>query len=526
MRTLACALLFAGALWAPPQLPPPAAVAGTADSPAQGPPPVPGRRGPVQRPARTVPENAAPERTADFPSWESLKFPPLRQIKIPDVTRFTLANGMRVFLLEDHELPLVSGTALVRTGNLFDPPDKVGLAGITGTVMRTGGTRGKTGDQLDDELENVAASVESSIGETSGQVSFSALRENTEEVLAAFHDVITAPAFRADKLELAKLHARGEILRRNDDAAAIAEREFVDVVYGRNNPYGWRMELEHIDRIQRDDLVTFYGRYFFPANIMLAVYGDFSVTEMRAKLEKLFAGWEYTQPAVPPFPPVPGKANPGIFLAVKPDVAQTFFSLGQLGSVLKDKNTPALETMADILGGSFASRLFRRVRSQLGYVYGINAGWGAEYDHPGLFEITGSTNAKFTTEALRVIREEVTRIRTAPVTDQELETSKFTVLNSLVFAFDTPAKTLARLVRYEYYGYPRDFIFQYQKAIEAVTKADVLRVAKEYLRPETFTIVTVGNPKEFGQPLEALGLPISPIDLSIPQPKKITAQAR
>ncbi|MEO7146113.1 MAG: pitrilysin family protein, partial [Bryobacteraceae bacterium] len=267
----------------------------------------------------------------NLPSWTSLKFPPLKQISIPKPVTFTMPNGMRVYLLEDHELPLVSGSALVRTGNLFDPAEQHGLAELTGSVIRTGGTKSKTGDQLDVQLENVAASVESQIGESTGSVSFSCLRDNTAEVLAAFHDVLTRPEFRQDKLDLAESQLRSSIARRNDDAGGILSREFESVLYGRDTPYGWEIEYADVDRIHRGDLIRFYQRYFFPANIMLSVYGDFSADDMKAKLETLFADWNYRQPPVPPFPPVTAKAAPGIFVADKTDVTQTFFAVGELG---------------------------------------------------------------------------------------------------------------------------------------------------------------------------------------------------
>ncbi|HEY1207522.1 MAG: pitrilysin family protein [Bryobacteraceae bacterium] len=447
-----------------------------------------------------------------------LKFPPLAPLRIPRVEIYTLANGMRVYLLEDHELPLVNGLALVRTGNLFDPPDKVGLATLTGMVMRTGGTKARSGDQLDEDLENIAASVESAIDESSGEVSFSALSENADKVLSVFHDVLTEPAFRQERIDLAQSQLRDQIARRNDDPEAIGGREFNNIVYGKDTPYGWQIEYATLARIHRDDLVGFYQRYFFPANILLAVYGDFSTPAMKRKLEELFGGWNDRQAPVPPFPAVREVPHPGVFLAVKEDVNQTVFSAGQLGGILRDKNDPALEIMADILGGGFSSRLFKRVRTQLGYAYGIGADWAAGYDHPGLFEITGSTKSGTTTETIEVVREEVDRIRASEVASEELETAKQTSLNSFVFHFDTPAKTLSRVLRYRYYGYPDDFIFQYRQALEAVTRADVLRVARQYLRPEAFTIVAVGNSRDFGKPLSALGLPVQRLDLTIPPP--------
>jgi zinc protease len=464
-------------------------------------------------------------RATVLPSYKDLKYPPLPNIKIPEPVEFTLSNGIKVFLLEDHELPLVSGSALIRTGNLFDPADKRGLAELTGEVLRSGGTKAKTGDQLDEELENVAAQVESQIGESSGTIGFSCLKENTDQVLGVFKDFLTSAEFREDRVDLAKTQLRSEISRRNDDPGGIAGREFSDILYGRTTPYGWRIEYADVDNIQRQDLLNFYHRYYFPSNIMLAIYGDFSAAVMKTKLEQLLGSWKYTQPAVPAFPKVQQSATPGVFLATKADVTQTFFNVGHLGGELRDKDYPALEVASEILGGGFSSRLFRNVRTQHGWAYNIGAGWAASYDHPGTFRISGSTQSAHTVDTLKAIREELDRIRTTEVTDQELQTAKDTTLNGFVFHFDRPSKTLNRLVQYEYYGYPRDFIFQYQKAIAAVTKADVLRVAQKYFKPEDLTYVAVGNPEGFGTPLSALSMKVEPIDLTIPEPKKETAKA-
>jgi zinc protease len=460
--------------------------------------------------------HAAP--AAVIQSYKDLKYPQLRPIKIPDVATFTLPNGMRLYLLENHELPIVRGSALVRTGNLFDPADKIGLATITGMVIRSGGTKNKSGDQLDVQLENIAASVETSIDESFGSASFSCLKENTDEVLGVFHDVLTMPGLRQDKIDLAKTELRSSISRRNDEPHAIAEREFDSIVYGRDTPYGWQMEYATIDRIARLDIVQFYERYFFPANVMLAVIGDFSVAEMKAKLESRFADWAVKQPPVPPFPPVTAKPAPGIFVATKTDVTQAFLTLGHLGGELRDKDFPALEEMADILGGGFHSRLFQRVRTQLGYAYDVSAGWGANYDHPGLFEISGSTKSSSATDTIKVMRQEIEKIRTTEVEPEELESAKQRVANSFVFNFDTLAKTLNRVLRYDYYGYPRDFIHQYQRGIELVTRQDVLRAARERINPKNLTVVAVGNSQEFGASLATLGLPVTSIDLTIPEP--------
>jgi zinc protease len=484
---------------------------------AQTAPPVatPAVKPPVSRPA--------PARPAAVPSYKDLKFPALKAIPIPPVETVTLPNGMKLYLLEDHELPLVSGAARIRTGNLFDPADKVGLATMTGMVMRTGGTLTQTGDELDKALENVAASVETGIGESSGSASFTTLKENLDPVLAIFHDVMTAPEFRQDKIDLAKNQLHSGVSRRNDDPGSIAQREFSDLLYGKDSPYGWRAEHATIDAVSRADIEAFYQRYFFPANTMLAVWGDFNSAEMKAKIGKLFADWVVKQEPVPAFPKLAAKSVAGAYLAVKKDSAQTFFSMGQLGGLLNDKDYPALEIMAAILGQGGQSRLFQQVRTKMGNAYNVSADWGANYDHQGLFEISGSTKNLSTDETLRAVQKEVDRIRTTEVTDDELKTAKDTALNSLVFAFDSRTKTLGRMMTYEYYGYPKDFIQQYQKAVADVTRADVLRVAKTHLDPDKFTLVAVGNPDLFDEPLEKLGKPVTPIDLTIAPPTRASS---
>ena len=466
--------------------------------------------------AQTEVRNAA----VALPSYQDLKFAPLPPLKVPTPTEFTLSNGMKILLLEDHELPLVSGAALIRTGNLFDPPDKRGLAGLTGEVLRSGGTKTASGNQLDVALENIAASIESQIGESSGTLSFSCLKENTDQVLGLFRDFLTEPEFRQDKVDLAKTQMASAISRRNDDAEGIVDREFESILYGPKTPYGWRAEYSDINNIQRQDMLDFYQRYYFPANIMLEIYGDFSIPQMKEKLEQLLGSWKYQQPAVPAFPKVQETPAPGLFLGTKSDVTQTFFHVGHLGGQFRDQDYPALEVAAQILGGGFSSRLFRSIRTQHGWAYNIGSSWSAQYDHPGVFAISGSTQSIHTVDTLKALRDELDKFRSSEVTDDELKTAKDTVLNSFVFRFDTPSKTLNRLLVYQYYGYPKDFIFRYQQQIAAVTKADILRVARRYFRPQDLTYVAVGNPEQFGPPLSALGMNVQALDLTIPEPKK------
>lgn len=463
---------------------------------------------------------------AGAPYYKTLKYPPLRAVEIPKVEEFTLPNGIRVKLLENHELPLVSGSVLVRTGGLLEPLDKAGVARITGTLIRTGGTRKMSADELNAKLEAMAASVESSIADENGRVGFSCLKENLDEVIDLFYSVVTEPAFAKDKFDLAITQSRSAISRRNDDSGDIMRREFSNLIYGKETPYGDNEEYATLGAITREDAIQWHDRYYFPANMILSVQGDIDVASVRAKLEKTFGAWEKRREPAPAFPRVTKQRNTGVFVAEKGDSEQTFFQIGHLGGKLSDKDYAVLDVMGDILGGGFSSRLFQKVRSDKSLAYMIYGAWNASYLHEGTFVVGGSTNAKTTEEAIATSLKEIQRMREEMVGPAELEAAKQRVANSFVFNFDSPSKTLSRIISYEYYGYPKDFINQYKDAVQKVTAADILRVAKEYIKPEEFTVVAVGKTAEFAESLKKLNMgEPKKLDISIPEPKKAAAKA-
>jgi len=456
-------------------------------------------------------------------AWKTLKFGKLAEVKIPEIEIFTLKNGIKVYLLENHSLPFINGTVLVKTGTLLDPAAKTGLGEIAATVLRSGGSKSKTGDQIDEQLENIAASVESNISNEVATVGFNCLKENVDEVLGVFFDLLSQPEFRQDKIDLLKTQFRSAIARRYDEADDVNRSEFSAIVYGRNTAFGREVEYATLDAISRADLLDFYRKYYVPSNMVMAVSGDFDKAAMKARLEQVLGGWTPAAGMTPSFPKVTNQAKAGIYSGDKSEVTQTFLSIGHLGGVLSDKDYPALEVLSDILAGGFDSRLFRKVRTDLGYAYNIGGGWGADYSHPGLFQITASTKTESTVATIQTILQEVAKIRAHGVTDEEVTTAKEKVINSFVFNFDRPQKTLSRLFRYDYYGYPKDFLAQYQKSIAAVTKADVLRVAKQYIDPSKFVITAIGNTGGFKTPLTDLNLPITKLDLTVKEPVKDAA---
>ncbi|MBD2448319.1 insulinase family protein [Nostoc sp. FACHB-152] len=453
---------------------------------------------------------------AEAKHYTELQLPPLPTVKIPKYERFVLRNGMVVYLMEDHELPLVSGTALVRTGSRWEPAEKVGLAGLTGTVMRTGGTIKHSPDELNEILEQRAASVETSIGEASGSASFEALTEDVETVFGLFAKVLREPVFAQEKLDLAKTQVKGGIARRNDDPDSIANREFKKLIYGKESPYARTVEYATLDKINRDDLVQFYQRYFHPNNMILGVVGDFDSKKMRSLIQANLGNWQRNPKITKSqLPEVQAANKGGVFFVNQPQLTQSSVLIGHLGGQFNNPDYAALDVLSGVWNG-FGGRLFNEVRSRQGLAYSVYGYWSPRFDYPGIFLAGGQTRSDATVLFVKSIQDQIKRIQEQPVSAQELAYAKDSTLNSFVFNFQDPSQTLSRLMRYEYYGYPSDFLFRYQKAVAATTAADVQRVAKKYLKPENLVTLVVGNQTTIKPPLTGLATQVTPIDVTIP----------
>jgi len=457
--------------------------------------------------------------TAEAKHYTELQLAPLPEIKLPKYERFVLPNGLVVYLMEDHELPLVKGTTLIQTGSRLEPLKKVGLAGFTGAVMRTGGTKKHSPDELNEMLEQRAAEVETSIGEVSGTASFETLSEDLETVFGLFAEVVRSPVFAQEKLDLAKTQVRGGIARRNDDPDDIASREFEKLIYGKASPYARTTEYATVDQVSREDLLKFYQQYFHPNNMILGIVGDFNSKKMRSLIEAQFGDWKRNPKIAKPQLPEVSQANSGgVFFANQPQLTQSSVLMGHLGGRFDNPDYPALNVLNEVLNG-FGGRLFNELRSRQGLAYSVYGYWSPRYDYPGMFIAGGQTRSDATVQFVKALQAEIKRIQAQRVTAKELSLAKDSTLNSFVFNFQTPGQTLSRLMQYEYYGYPADFLFRYQKAVAATTAADVQRVAQEYLKPENIVTLVVGNQSAIQPPLTQLATQVTPIDVTIPNPQ-------
>jgi len=448
-------------------------------------------------------------------SWKKIPIPKLAEFHPQEPRRIQLANGMIIFLQEDHELPIVGGTMRIRGGSIQEPASKVGLVDAYGAVWRTGGTTKHTGDELDDFLETRAAKVETGGGGDSTTIGFNCLKDKLDEVFPIFLELLREPAFREDKLDLTKKLMNTDIARRNDDVGDIAGREAVRLALGRDNPYARIPEYSTVAAITRDDLVKWHQTFVHPNNIIFGVYGDFDSAAMEQRLHQAFDSWARAE--VPPKPQIEfQEPKPGLYFIEKDDVTQSEIRMVALGIQRNNPDYFNVDVMNEVLGGGFASRLFKTIRTEKGLAYSVGGGIGSSFSHPGMARIGMGTKTPSTVDAIQALYAELNAVlSTQPITAEEVREAKDSILNRFIFNFDSKDKVLGERMLYEFYGYPADFLQQYRAGIEKTTAADANRVAKKYIHPQQFAVLVVGNQAEFGKPLSSLG-PVTDIDISIP----------
>ncbi len=449
--------------------------------------------------------------------WREIQKPALKAFEPQQPKRVVLPNGLVIFLQEDHELPLIRGTARLRGGSREEPAGKLGLASAYGQVWRTGGTKTRTGDQLDDDLEARGARVETGGGLDSTTASWDCLKESFDEVFATWVDVLRNPEFREDKLPLAKNQLNTGIARRNDDAGQIAFREARKLGYGADSPYARMAEYATVAAVTRDDLVAWHKARVHPNNMILGVVGDFDPKAMEATLRKAFGSWPRGA-AAPRAEVAFREAKPGVYFVQKDDVTQSQIRMVHAGIRRDSPDYFALEMMNEVFGGGFSARLFSNIRSKKGLAYSVGGGVGSNYDHPGLFQLSMGTKSGSTAAAVDALHEEIDNLLKTPATAEELGRARDAILNSFVFRFDTKQEVMAERMLYEFYGYPPDFLERYRAGIEKVTPEDVARVARAYVHKDKLALLVVGKAQDFDRPLAGFGQ-VATLDITIPEGK-------
>ena len=423
-------------------------------------------------------------------SFDPLEFEP----PVADGHRHTLPNGVVVFVVEDHALPLVTVSVTVRTGSHLDPEGKEGLAGLTGSQMRAGGAASRSAADFDEEAAFLAAQIGSSIGATAGRASVNSLTKDLDAALDLFFDMLRNPRFEQSRLELAKSQTVQQMARRNDSTGSIEGREWARLMRGDDHFSTQAVTRESLDAITRDDLLAFHDRYYHPGAFIFGVSGDVAPDQILPMLEARMADWPLGTEPVPEIPKLSHQLNPGIYAVDKSDVNQGRVSIGHLGAMRDNPDRYALLVMNDILGGGgFSSRLLTRIRSDEGLAYSAasNFGLGTYYD--GLFRVAFQSRSETVARAAAIVIEEVERIRSGQVSEDELRTSKASFIETFTRNFSSAASTAGLFASDEYTGRDPEYLLQYRDRISAVTGDDVLRAAREYLHPDRLVFLLVGD---------------------------------
>lgn len=410
--------------------------------------------------------------------------------------RVVLNNGMVVYIAEDKTLPLVSINLTMRVGSYLVPTGKEGLAGFTGAQMRRGGTRRLSAEALDERLDFLAAQVSTGIGDTAGSASLNCLADNLDESMALFVEILREPRFQEDRLALAKEQELQELQKRNDDSADIESREWNVLLLGEGHFTNRFATDASVKSITHNDLQGFHRKWIHPANMLAAVSGSFDRATMLRKLEAAFGAWPAPRPVVPPVPSATSAAAPGVY-RIQKDVNQGRVSIG-LPSVTRDNpDIYALEVMNEILGGSgFTSRITRTVRSNEGLAYSAGSGLSFGVYYPGRFRAAFQSKSRSVAYATELVLGEIRQMRESAVTAEELDTIQKSLIETFPSNFGSKAQAVGIFASDEFTKRDPAYWSTYRDRIRGVSAADVERVAKRYLAPDSFVILVVGDHKE------------------------------
>lgn len=431
-------------------------------------------------------------------------FPPI-QFHPPKPERYTLPNGLTVFLLEDHELPLIHVQMLIGSGAQYDPADRLGLSAIFGPAMTQGGSAKFTPDQILRALDITGGGIGFSVGMEETSAAMNSRATDFDQLFDIFTDLLLAPQFRRDFVNLEKDKAQEALRRMNDEPGEISRREFRKIIYGKTHPYARTPDPKTIDRISRKALLEMHRRYFKPDVSMLAISGDFKSAEMKQKIEKALGGWLRGDPAYPSVPAVTPTAEKSLSYVQRP-IDQSQIRIGHTGF---PRNTPdhfAWEIFNELWGGGATSRLFRTVRTEKGLAYAV-ASVFTEPKDLGIIAAISQTRGPETPLALQAMLDITREARGAPFSETEVRTAKEAIQNRFIENFTSSSQIVGETMTLEFHGYPKDYLDTYTDKVAKVSMGDLKQVAEKHLHPDKLAILVVGDLSTFNKPLSTFGRP-------------------
>ena len=432
------------------------------------------------------------------------------KFSLPPIEKIKLSNGMDLWMVEHRELPIVSMNMVFRTGSSNEPDNKVGVADFTSNLLDDG-TATRSAADIANQLQSIGANMGSNSGWDSTTVSIQTLTKNLDSAIDIYADVVQNPAFPATELESLRRRSLLGLRQMRSNPNAISNIVYNKVLYG-SHPYGRSNSEATINAITRDDLVAYYGSTYRPNNATLIVVGSFDKAALKSKLERAFGGWKSGDVSARSLGAPKALDKAGIYLVDRPNSAQSVVSIGQVGVDRMNPDYFAISVMNRILGGGFTSRINMNLREDKGYTYGARSSFTFRRG-AGPFSAGGDIQTAVTKEAIAEFMKELNGIRgDIPITQKELDYNKQGLIRQYPSGFETVGAISGQLSNLVVYGLPDSYFNDYIAKINAVTVADVNRVAKQYLDPSKMAIVIVGDRKVIEPGLKDLGYSITILD--------------
>lgn len=431
--------------------------------------------------------------------------PETLRVRLPRPQEATLANGLQVYLLEDRKLPTFHLRFVIHGGGVADPPDKRGVAMVTASLLREG-TKSRTSREIAEQLARLGSSMSASASPSSieSTVSVAGLSERLDATLEIVADILRNPTFPQVELDKFKARFVSQLQYQRSLPSFIAQEHFLRAIY-RDHPGGLIVPSDEvIAALEWEDLARYHATYYRPNNMFVLAYGDVSLKDLVAMLERVFGSWKREKVPGLELPTLSPPDEARVFIIDRPGSVQTSLRVGALGIDRRSSDYFAMVVMNYILGGSPASRLFTNLREDKGYTYGVSSSFtGSTF--PGIVVTATDVRTEVTEDALRELMQELERIAHEPVGDEELEHAKRALIGRFALSLESPQALLSNLATQKIYGFPDDYWDTYPQHLEAVTKEDIQRVARKYYAADRLQVVAVGDERSIRKVLEQYG---------------------
>jgi len=419
----------------------------------------------------------------------------------PDYKEQTLANGLKVFVIEDERKPTVVFRLVIKSGSIYDG-QKTGLSGFVATLLNRG-TATRNAATFAQQTDFIGMSLEALAGPDSLAVSAGGLTKYTDKIIDLFADAVLHPSFAKEQFAMEQRKALSQLAAERMEPEALAGKLSGKIVFG-GHPYGAYRTPQTVQSITRDDLVAYHQRHFIPNNATLAIVGDVKAETIVPQIEKAFSSWKSGDVPVPELPKAPAMEGISVHLVDRPGSVQSNVVVCEPGPPRANEHLPELNVLNATLGGGFSGRLFQNLRETHGYTYGAYSAFVMN-KHAGMFEATAETRNEVTAAAIRETLSEMRRMRDSQVPEGELELQRQFNVGNYLLSLENAGRTAQRVQDIDLYGLPADFYKTYAKRMSEATPAQIEELSKEYLDVEKLAVVVVGEAKEIKAELEKIG---------------------